>query len=54
LSDAKRDNDHVLAILKGSATGQDGRTAEIMAPNGEAQEDVARDALAGIDPSTIQ
>jgi len=25
-----------------------------MAPNGEAQEDIARDALAGIDPSTIQ
>lgn len=54
ISDAVCDNDRILAVLKGSAVGQDGRTNGIMAPNGEAQENVARTALANIDPSTIQ
>jgi 6-methylsalicylic acid synthase len=43
-----------LAVLKGSAVGKDGRTNGIMAPNSQAQEAVARSALAGIDPRTIQ
>lgn len=45
LSDALRDGDRVLAVLKGSAVGADGRTNGIMAPNQEAQEKVARKAL---------
>lgn len=53
-SDAIRDNDRILAVLKGSAVGQDGRTNGIMAPNGDAQESVARTALGHIDPTTIQ
>ena len=54
MADALADNDNVLAVLKGSAVGQDGRTNGIMAPNGEAQEHVARTALGSIDPSSIQ
>jgi 6-methylsalicylic acid synthase len=45
LSDAIRDEDRVLAVLKGSAVGSDGKTVGIMAPNQLAQEQVARDAL---------
>ncbi|KAL8677089.1 MAG: hypothetical protein Q9186_006448 [Xanthomendoza sp. 1 TL-2023] len=54
MSDAVADNDRILAVLKGSAVGQDGRTNGIMAPNGQAQEHVARTALGNIDPTTIQ
>lgn len=45
LNDAIADEDNVLAVLKGSAVGADGRTNGIMAPNQRAQEDVARKAL---------
>ena len=45
LPDAFRDSDRILAILKGSAVGADGRTNGIMAPNQKAQERVARKAL---------
>ncbi|KAF2259426.1 polyketide syntase 2 [Lojkania enalia] len=54
MSDAIRSNDRIVAVLKGSAVGQDGRTNGIMAPNGEAQQQVARTALGSIDPSSIQ
>ncbi|KAH7408876.1 polyketide syntase 2 [Cadophora sp. MPI-SDFR-AT-0126] len=54
LGDALRDSDNVLAVLNGSAVGQDGRTNGIMAPNGVAQEAVARTALGKIDPLSIQ
>ena len=54
MTDAIRNRDRVLAVLKGSAVGQDGRTNGIMAPNGQAQQAVARTALGDIDPSTIQ
>jgi 6-methylsalicylic acid synthase len=54
MSDALRDNDRIISVLKGSAVGQDGRTNGIMAPNGEAQEYVARTALGSLDPATIQ
>ncbi|MFE7508082.1 SDR family NAD(P)-dependent oxidoreductase [Promicromonospora sp. NPDC057488] len=55
LSEALRDGDPVLAVIRGSAVQQDGRTAGIMAPNGEAQAAVARQALrvAGVDPRTV-
>lgn len=45
LADAMEDGDQILAVLKGSAVGADGRTNGIMAPNREAQEQVARKAL---------
>lgn len=55
MSDAIKNNDNILAVLKGSAVAQDGRTNGIMAPNGKAQELVARTALrsGGVDPATI-
>ena len=45
LVDAIEDENNILAVLKGSAVGADGRTNGIMAPNQEAQEQVARKAL---------
>ena len=55
LDDALRDQDNIISVLKGSAVGQDGRTNGIMAPNGKAQELVAKNALdaAKIDPLTV-
>ncbi|MEC3976912.1 type I polyketide synthase, partial [Amycolatopsis sp. H20-H5] len=55
LSDARRDGDRVLAVLRGSAVHQDGRTNGIMAPNGDAQAHLMRRAYAtaGIDPATV-
>ena len=56
LSAAIEDNDNILAVMKSSASAQDGKTNGIMAPNSKAQELVARQALwrAGdIDPHTI-
>ncbi|MFI7601295.1 type I polyketide synthase [Actinoplanes sp. NPDC049681] len=44
--DAVRDGDRILAILKGSATVHDGRSAGLIAPNAEAQELLLRTALA--------
>ena len=56
LKDAITDNDRILAVLKGTAVAQDGHTNGIMAPNADAQELVARNALkvAGIDPITVR
>ncbi|KAF2087497.1 6-methylsalicylic acid synthase [Saccharata proteae CBS 121410] len=55
LSEAIADDDNILAVLKGSAIAQDGKTNGIMAPNAKAQELVARQALerASIDPLTV-
>ncbi|KAJ8112680.1 hypothetical protein OPT61_g5007 [Boeremia exigua] len=56
LSAAIDDNDNILAVMKSSASAQDGKTNGIMAPNSDAQELVARKALAragDIDPLTI-
>ncbi|MEU6148922.1 type I polyketide synthase [Actinosynnema sp. NPDC047251] len=55
LSDALRAGDRVLAVVRGSAVSQDGRTEGIMAPSGPAQEQVMRRACAnaGIDPATV-
>ncbi|KAF2636137.1 6-methylsalicylic acid synthase [Massarina eburnea CBS 473.64] len=56
MQQALRDGDQILAILKGSAVAQDGRTNGIMAPNAKAQELVANQALrvANIEPSTVR
>ena len=55
MDDALKNEDNIIAVLKGSAVGQDGRTNGIMAPNGKAQELVAKKALdaAGIDPLSV-
>ncbi|MEU1131826.1 SDR family oxidoreductase [Streptomyces sp. NPDC005900] len=56
LSDATRDGDTVLALVKGTAVGQDGDSAGLTVPNGPAQEKVIRSALAAaaLAPEDIQ
>ncbi len=55
LTDAARDGDHVLAVIRGSAANQDGRTSGITAPNSLSQQACIRAALAsaGLDPSAV-
>lgn len=55
LSDALRDGDQIWAILRGSATNQDGRTSGITAPNARSQQEVIRAALAnaGVSPREV-
>ncbi|BBX73765.1 type I polyketide synthase [Mycobacterium shinjukuense] len=55
LPDALRDNDRVLAVLRGTATNQDGRTDTISTPSADAQVLVYRAALAaaGVDADTV-
>ncbi len=45
LSDAERDGDKVLALIRGSATNQDGQSNGFTAPSGPAQEAVIQRAL---------
>src|SRR5918992_160826 len=55
LSDALRDGDHVHALIRATATNQDGRTSALTVPSAEAQESVMRRALAtaGIAPGEL-
>jgi acyl-CoA synthetase (AMP-forming)/AMP-acid ligase II/3-oxoacyl-(acyl-carrier-protein) synthase len=55
LSDALRDGDRVRAVIAGSAVMQDGRSNGLVAPNGNAQASVIRQALtqAGTTPSQL-
>ncbi len=55
LSDALRDRDRIHAVIRGSAVGQDGRSTGLTVPNGPAQEQVIRDALARspLEPSDV-
>ncbi|WTA96856.1 SDR family NAD(P)-dependent oxidoreductase [Streptomyces avidinii] len=47
LSDARRNGHPVLAVVRGSAINQDGASNGLTSPNGPAQEQLIRDALAG-------
>lgn len=55
LDDAQRDGDRVLAVIRGTASNQDGRTENILTPSEDAQVAVFRAALAnaGVDPATV-
>ncbi|MET7711430.1 type I polyketide synthase [Streptomyces sp. NPDC005407] len=46
LSDAERNGHPVLAVIRGTATNQDGASGRLTAPNGPSQERVIRQALA--------
>ncbi|WP_280511266.1 polyketide synthase Pks13 [Nocardia farcinica] len=55
LADAERDGDRILAVIKGTAVNNDGRSNGLFAPNPDAQADVLRRAYrdAGINPATV-
>ncbi len=55
LSEAVADKDNILAVIRGSAINQDGRSSGLTAPNGPAQEAVIRAALrsAGLEPLSV-
>ncbi|WP_433281455.1 type I polyketide synthase [Micromonospora sp. CA-244673] len=55
LADAQRDGDRVLAVIRGSAVQQDGRTNGIMAPSRDAQEQLMVRACrqAGVAPTSV-
>nr|WP_269770174.1 non-ribosomal peptide synthetase/type I polyketide synthase [Cystobacter fuscus] len=55
LSDAERDGDRVIAVIRGTAVNHDGRSSGLTVPNGMAQEAVLRAALrdAGVEPASV-
>ena len=55
LPDAERDGDRILAVMRGTASNQDGRTENILTPSTQAQISVFQAALAvaGVDPATV-
>lgn len=55
LPDAVRDGNRILAVIRGSACNQDGRSSGLTAPNGPSQEAVVTAALenAGLRPNDV-
>jgi acyl transferase domain-containing protein/SAM-dependent methyltransferase len=55
LSDAEAAGDRILAVIRGSALNQDGRSSGLTAPSGPAQQNVLRAALAdaNVKPSDV-
>ena len=45
LSEAKRDGDNILAVIRGSAVNHDGRSSGLTVPNGRSQQELLRKAL---------
>ena len=55
LRDALADGDNILALIRGTAVNQDGRSSGLTAPNGLAQQAVIRKALANarVEPGQV-
>ena len=55
LSDARADRDNIMALIRGTACSQDGRSSGLTAPNGPSQVAVIREALAnaGLHPAEV-
>ncbi|PSR19697.1 beta-ketoacyl synthase [filamentous cyanobacterium CCP3] len=55
LSDAQKDGDHILAVVRGSAVNHNGRSSSLVAPNGPAQQSVIQKALemSGVEPHQV-
>ncbi|MHC4092137.1 MAG: type I polyketide synthase, partial [Planctomycetota bacterium] len=55
LSDAQRDGDRIMAVIRGSAMNHDGASSGLTVPHGPAQEAVIAAALhqAGLQPQTV-
>ncbi|MEU7576558.1 beta-ketoacyl synthase N-terminal-like domain-containing protein [Streptomyces sp. NPDC041068] len=56
LSDAVRDHDRILGVIRGSATNQDGRTSGITSPSSTAQSGLLRDVYrrSGVDMGRLR
>ncbi|MGW1411567.1 type I polyketide synthase [Streptomyces sp. NPDC002403] len=55
LTDARRDGDRVLAVIRGSAVNNDGQATRLTAPSADLQQQLFREAAAkaGIDPGEV-
>ncbi|REE97589.1 type I polyketide synthase [Thermomonospora umbrina] len=55
LSDAQRDGDRILAVIRGTGVNSDGRSNGLVAPNSEAQKALLRQVYAssGVDPAEV-